>query len=189
LTHVCLLCTDKVCRWKFFHCLWFSLTIHLSLSVSEVSYKPLISHTISFFSFFFNFFINTFCMWNLSWLNMSALTLYDKLSSSNNNNNNNVSVIQICVSELTAQSSHSLWCICCCSHLVTADDDSVLFVDQQQLTLYAHFLRQWSFSHCLMWMFCLYSSVSHWIRWELISCHTSMWFWFRVRGVDFCQLY
>jgi len=42
------------------------------------------------------------------------------------------------------------------------------------------FLKQWSFSCCLMWMFCLYSNVSHWIRWELISHYTSMLFWFRV---------
>ncbi len=55
--------------------MWFSLTIHFSLSVSEVSYKPPhLSSQISF-SFFFNFFIIIFCMWNLLWLNISALTL------------------------------------------------------------------------------------------------------------------
>ncbi len=43
------------------------------------------------------------------------------------------------------------------------------------------FLRQESFLCCLMWMSCLYSYASHWIRWELISCCTSMWFWFRVK--------
>ena len=42
-------------------------------------------------------------------------------------------------------------------------------------------LRQWSFSCCSVWTFCLYSNVSHWIKWELIDCCTSMSFWFKVR--------
>ncbi len=42
-------------------------------------------------------------------------------------------------------------------------------------------LRQWSFLLCLITMFCLYKIISHQIRWELISCYTSMQFWFRVR--------
>jgi len=42
-------------------------------------------------------------------------------------------------------------------------------------------LKQWSLLHCLMWMFCLYNNISHWIRWELISHHTSTSFWFRVK--------
>ncbi len=42
-------------------------------------------------------------------------------------------------------------------------------------------LRQWLFLLCSVTMFCLYKTVSHWLRWELISCCTSMWFWFRVR--------
>ena len=43
------------------------------------------------------------------------------------------------------------------------------------------FLKQWSFLCCSVWMFCLYSNVSHQIRWELIDHCTSMSFWFRVR--------
>jgi len=43
------------------------------------------------------------------------------------------------------------------------------------------FLKQWSFLLCLMTMFCLYKTVSHWLRWELINCYTLMQFWFRVR--------
>jgi len=43
------------------------------------------------------------------------------------------------------------------------------------------FLRQWLFSLCSVTMFYLYKSVSHCSRWELISCHTSMQFWFRVK--------
>jgi len=42
-------------------------------------------------------------------------------------------------------------------------------------------LRQWSFLLCSVTMFCLYRSVSHHSRWELINCHTSMQFWFRVK--------
>ena len=43
------------------------------------------------------------------------------------------------------------------------------------------FLRQWSFSLCSVTTFCLYKTVSHQLRWGLISCYTSMQFWFRVR--------
>jgi len=66
--------------------------------------------------------------------------LYNKLSSNNNNNNNNnVSVIQICVSKLTAHRALILYDVyVVILTLVAAADDSVLFVDQQQLILYAH---------------------------------------------------
>jgi len=47
------------------------------------------------------------------------------------------------------------------------------------------FLRQWSFSLCSVTTFCLYRSVSHCSRWELISCCTLMQFWFRVRACWF----
>jgi len=62
--------------------------------------------------------------------------LYDKLSSNNiNNNNNNVSVIQICISELTAHRTLILYNVYVAAlTLAAADEDSVLFVDQQQLT-------------------------------------------------------
>jgi len=64
--------------------------------------------------------------------------LYDKLSS--NNNNNNVSVIQICVSKLTVHRALILYdAYVAALALVTADDDLVFFVDQQQLVLYAYF--------------------------------------------------
>jgi len=66
--------------------------------------------------------------------------LYNKLSSNNINNNNNVSVIQICVSELTAHRVLVLYnAYIVVLILVTVDVDSVLFVDQQQLTQYTHF--------------------------------------------------
>ncbi len=42
-------------------------------------------------------------------------------------------------------------------------------------------LRQWLFLLCSVTMFCLYKTVSHWLRWELIDCYTSMQFWFRVK--------
>jgi len=67
--------------------------------------------------------------------------LYNKLSSNNiNNNNNNVSVVQICVLKLTAHRALILYNVyVAVLTLVTADEDSVLFVDQQQLTQYTHF--------------------------------------------------
>jgi len=92
------------------------------------------------FSFFFNFFIHNFCMWNLSWLICQHWLSYNKLSSNNINNNNNVSVIQICVSELTAHRALILYdAYVAALVLVTVDVDLVLFVDQQQLTQYTHF--------------------------------------------------
>ncbi len=142
LTHVFLLCMSKVCRWKFFSLLaWFPLTIHLSLSVSEVSYKSLASHMTSFFlssstSSSTSFVCETFFDWICQyWL------LYNKLSSNNNNNNNHyVSVVQVCVSELTTCRALILYdTYVAALTLANADVNSVLFVDQQQLACYAHF--------------------------------------------------
>jgi len=66
--------------------------------------------------------------------------LYDKLSSHNINNNNNVSVIQIHISKLIAHRALILYnAYVVTLTLVAADEDSVLFVDQQQLTQYTHF--------------------------------------------------
>ena len=94
------------------------------------------------FSFFFNFFIHNFCMWNLSWLICQHWLSYNKLSSNNINNNNNVSVIQICISELTAHRALILYnAYVAVLILVAVDINSVLFVDQQQLTQYTHSLQ------------------------------------------------
>jgi len=61
--------------------------------------------------------------------------LYNKLSSNNINNNNNVSVIQICISKLTAHRALILYNVYVVALiLAAADEDSVFFVDQQQLT-------------------------------------------------------
>jgi len=66
--------------------------------------------------------------------------LYNKLSSHNINNNNNVNVIQICILELTAHRALILYNAYVAAFiLAAADEDSVLFVDQQQLTQYTHF--------------------------------------------------
>jgi len=66
--------------------------------------------------------------------------LYNKYSSNNNNNNNNVSVIQVCVLKLTAHRALILYdAYIVTLTLAAADDDLVLFVDQQQFTLYTHF--------------------------------------------------
>ncbi len=143
LTHVCLLCTGKVCRWKknflLLADMWFSLTIHFSLPVSEVSYNPLTSNLFFFLLQLLHshllyvkpFLIDTFQHW----------LLYNKLSSNNNNNNHHyVSVIQVCVSELTTYRVLILYNTYVVT-LIFADTDvnSVLWVNQQQLALYAHF--------------------------------------------------
>ncbi len=119
---------------------WFSSTIHSSLSVSEVSYKSLTSHMTSFFLSSSTSSLTTFvCEIFLNWICQHWL-LYDKLSSNNINNNNNVSVIQVCISELIAHRVLILYNVyVVVLTLVSVDVDSVLFVDQQQLTQYTHF--------------------------------------------------
>jgi len=122
---------------------WFSSTIHLSLSVSEVSYKPFTSHTTFLFlssstSSSTPFVCETFLDWICQhWL------LYDKLSSNNNNNNNHhVSVVWVCVSELTTCRTLILYnAYVVALTLTDADVNSVLFVGQQQLACYTHFLQ------------------------------------------------
>ncbi len=133
LTYVFSLCMSKVCRWKFFSLLaWFSSTIHSSLSVSEVSYKPLTSHTTSFFLFSSTSSSTPFvCEIFLDWICQHWLS-YNKLSSNNNNNNNHhVSVVQVCVSELTTCRALVLYNTYVVILTFTdADVNSVLFVDQ-----------------------------------------------------------
>jgi len=66
--------------------------------------------------------------------------LYNKLSSNNINNNNNVSVIQVCISKLTAHRALILYNVYVVTLILAGVDvDSILFVDQQQLTQYTHF--------------------------------------------------
>jgi len=120
---------------------WFSSTIHLSLFVSEVSYNLLTSHTTSLFLSSSTSSLTPFvCETFLDWVCQHWL-LYNKLSSNNNNNNNyHVNVVWACVSELTTCRALILY-NAYVAVLVLADIDvnSVLFIDQQQLALYAHF--------------------------------------------------
>jgi len=138
LTHVCLLCMSKVYRWKFFHYLCNFLQ-QFTWAYSSVKWviNSLISCTISLFLSSLTSSLTSFvCEIFLDWICQHWLS-YNKLSS--NNNNNNVSVVQICVSELTAHRVLILYdAYVVTLTLVTVDDNSVLFVDQQQLTWYAH---------------------------------------------------
>ncbi len=120
---------------------WFPLTIHLSLFVSEVSYNPLTSHTTSLFLSSLTSSLTSFvCETSFNWVCQHWL-LYDKLSSNNNNNNNHyVNVVWACVSELTTCRALILYNTYVVALILTDTDvNSVLFVDQQQLALYAHF--------------------------------------------------
>jgi len=103
---------------NFLSLAWFSLTIHLSLSVSEVSYKPPHLMYNFFFSFFFNFFTHNFCMWNLSWLNMSTLTLIQQAQQWQHQQQQQQCKchISMCLKADSSQGPHSLQCICCHSH-------------------------------------------------------------------------
>jgi hypothetical protein len=109
--------------------------------------------------------------------------LYDKLSSNNNiNNYHHVNVIQVCVSKLTTCRALVLYN----AYIVVLSVwtlMSILFsrLINSSLLCMLTSLRQWLFLLCSMITFCLYKTVSHHSRWELISCYTSMQFWFRVR--------
>jgi len=50
------------------------------------------------------------------------------------------------------------------------------------------FLKQWSFSLCSVTTFHSYEPVSHHSKWELISCCTSMQFWFKVKACWFLMI-
>ncbi len=66
--------------------------------------------------------------------------MYNKLSSNNNNNYHHVSVIQVCVSELTTCRILVLYNTYIAAFtLADTDVNSVLEIGQQQLALYAHF--------------------------------------------------
>jgi len=123
----------------FFACVVF-FNNSLSLFVSEASYKPLISHTTFLFLFSSTSSLTSFvCEIFLDWICQHWLS-YNKLSSNNNNNNNHhVSVIQVCVSELITCRALILYnAYVAAFALADADVNSVFFVDQQQLALYAH---------------------------------------------------
>ncbi len=143
LTHVCSLCTGKVCRWKFFHCLcgflWQFTWVYLSV---KWVINPLTSCMTSLFLSSSTSSLTTFvCETFLDWICQHWL-LYNKLNSNNINNNNNVSVIQIHVLKLTAHRALILYdAYVAVLTLVAVDVNSVLFVDQQQLTQYAHFFQ------------------------------------------------
>ncbi len=141
LTCVCLLCTGKVCRWKFFHCLrdflWQFTWVYSSVKwvinplTSCTTFLFLSSSTSSLTTFVCEIFFDWICQ---HWLS------YDKLSSNNINNNNNVSVVWVCVSKLTAHRALVLYdAYVVVLTLATVDVDSVLFVDQQQLAQYIYF--------------------------------------------------
>jgi len=79
------------------------------------------------------------CEISFNWICQHWL-LYDKLNNNNNNNNNHhVSVIQVCVSELTTCKALILYNTYIAAFVFTDTDvNSVLFDDQQQLALYTH---------------------------------------------------
>ncbi len=115
----CLLHMSKIHRWKIFSLLaWFHSTIHLSLLISEVSYKPPHLTYNFFFSFFFNFFTHNFHMWNLSWLNMSALTLIQQAQQQQHQQQQQQCkcCTGTCLRADSSQGPHSLQCVCCCPH-------------------------------------------------------------------------
>ena len=69
-----------------------------------------------FFSFFYNFFTHNFCMWILFWLNMSALTLIQQAQQQQHQQQQCKCCTDMYLKADSSQGSHSLQCICCCSH-------------------------------------------------------------------------
>ncbi len=115
----CPLHTGKVHRWKFFHCLCgfiWQLT-EAYLSVKWVINPSHLMYDFSF-SFFFNFFTHNFCMWNLSWLNMSALTLVWQAQQQQHQQQQQQCkcCTGMCLEADSSQGPHSLQCVHCCSY-------------------------------------------------------------------------
>jgi len=70
-----------------------------------------------FFSFFFNFFTRNFCMWNLSWLNMSALTLIQQVQQQQHQQQQQCKChTDMYLKADSSQGPYSLQCICCRPH-------------------------------------------------------------------------
>jgi hypothetical protein len=70
---------------------------------------------------------------------MSALTLIQQAQQQQHQQQQQCKCHTVCVSELTAHRALILYNAYVVALLLTADVDSVLFVDQQQLTQYTHF--------------------------------------------------
>ncbi len=144
LTYVCLLCISKICRKKF-HCLltrgFLQQFTSAYLSVKWVI-NPLIFLFKSLFLSSSTSSLSPFvCEIFLDWIFQHWLS-YNKLSSNNNNNYHYVSVIQVCISELTTCRAFILYnAYVVVLTLADTDVNSVLFVDQQQLASYTHSLQ------------------------------------------------
>jgi len=125
----CPLCTGKVCRWKFFHCLrGFIWQFTWAYPSVKWVINPLTSCTTSFFLSSSTSSLTTFvCETFLGWICQHWLS-YNKLSSNNtNNNNNNVSVIQVHVSKLTAHRALILYNAYIVALTLVAVDVAVLY--------------------------------------------------------------
>ncbi len=142
LTCVCSLHTSEVCRENFYCLLTHGFLQQFTLAYLSVKWviNPLISLLKSFFLSSSTSSLSSFvCEIFLDWIFQQWLS-YDKLSSNNNNNYHYISVIQVCVSELTTCRAFVLYNIYVVTFILADTDvNSVLKIDQQQLALYAHF--------------------------------------------------
>jgi len=126
------------------HVIFFLIQFRWQFTSAYLSVKWVINSLIfllkSFFLSFLTSSLSPFvCEIFLDWIFQHWL-LYDKLSSNNNNNYHHVSVIQVCVSELTTCRILVLYnAYVVTLAFVNADGNFVLKVDQQQLALYVHF--------------------------------------------------
>ncbi len=94
---------------------WFSLTIHLSLLVSEVSYKPL---TLCMTFFFLLQLLHSQLLYVKPFLiDMSVLTLIWQAQQQQHQQQQQCKChTDTCLRADSSQGPCSLWCICCCSH-------------------------------------------------------------------------
>jgi len=111
--NTCLPCMSKVCRWKFFPLLaWFFLTIHLSLLISEVSYKP--PHLTYNFFFLLQLLHSQLLYVKPFLIDMSALTLIWQAQQQQHQQQQQCKChTGMSLEADSSQGPHSLWCICC----------------------------------------------------------------------------
>ncbi len=117
LTCVCLLCTGKVCRWKFFHCLCDFLQ-QFTWVYSSVKWVINLLPHIQLFFFFLLQLLHSQLLYVKSFLiDMSALTLIWQAQQQQHQQQQQCKChTGMCLRADSSQGPHSLWCICCRPH-------------------------------------------------------------------------
>ncbi len=164
LTCVCLLCTDKVHRWKFFHHLcdflwqftWAYLSVKwvINLFTSHTTSFFLSSSTSSLITFVCEIFLNWICYTDSCMTSLAVTTSTTTTTT--------MQVLYRYVSQSWYLTEFLFFTMCMLLFsllwLLMKIQFSLLISSSSLSTL--TFLKQESFLHCSVWMFCLYNFIS-----------------------------